>query len=133
MEARTLPGHGETLLIVDDEHLMTDLFTQSMSKRGFHVLAANDGQSALELLHAQKENVRIVITDMTMPGMDGIALSRELYSLDPELPVLIATGHDTDVQQLGVLSNVLGVVKKPYQIKALAEMIRSLLDSQSHP
>jgi|SRR5579871_5720071 len=119
----------ETLLIVDDEPMMTDLFRQSMTKRGFHVLTAAGGPAAQEIVAAEGDALRLVITDMTMPGMDGVSLARVLNEKAPNLPVLIATGHETDAEQMGLPPNVVGVVSKPYQHKALAERIRAILDN----
>jgi DNA-binding NtrC family response regulator len=125
MEAGKLSDSGATLLIVDDEPLMTDLFRQFMSRQGFRVLTASGGKEALESVAA--ETVHLVITDMTMPGMDGAALAHALFAQRPDLPVLIATGHDADAVQTGLPSNVVGIVKKPYQHKALAQQIREIL------
>lgn len=125
MEAEQLSDSEATLLIVDDEPLMTDLFRQAMSRRGFRVLTAAGGREALEIVAANA--VQLVITDMTMPGMDGAALANALYAQIPQLPVLIATGHDADAIQLGLQSNVIGIIRKPYQHKVLAEQIRKIL------
>ena len=132
MEAGKLSETGATLatlLVVDDEPLMTDLLRQSMTRRGFRVLTANGGQEGLDMVST--ETIHLVITDMTMPGMDGAALSNALYALLPQLPVLVATGHDTDAAQLGLPPNVVGVIKKPYQPKALAERILLILNLDS--
>ena len=65
MEAQTL--HSATLLIVDDDPLITDLFSQYMSRRNFHVLRAESGQEALEIVAREQADIQLVVTDMTMP------------------------------------------------------------------
>ncbi|HLK59738.1 MAG TPA: response regulator [Chthonomonadaceae bacterium] len=128
MEAEKLSDSGLTLLIVDDEPLMTELFRQAMTRRGFQVLTATGGAEALRIVSA--ETIHLVLTDMTMPGMDGIALAYALFTQAPDLPVLIATGHEADAMQLGLPPNVVGIIKKPYQHKVLAERIHKILGSE---
>ena len=127
MEAETLQISEETLLIVDDEPLMTELFEKFMSKRGFRVLTAASGAEALQIVEREQERIRLVLTDMTMPVMDGLSLARQLAARNPTLPVMLATGHDADMETARGLSNVVAVVRKPYQNRVLAEQIRDLL------
>ena len=121
------------ILIVDDEPLITDLFVKSISKRGYQVLAAHDGKTALEIIRNRNMDFRLVITDMTMPEMDGVALSRELELIAPSLPILIATGHYTDIDQLQAPSNVVGIVSKPYRTSELMDTIRMILNAEELP
>ena len=114
-----------TLLIIDDEPLMTDLFRQTMTKRGFTVLTAADGPEGLRL--ASEENVDLVVTDMTMPKMDGLTVARQLLSDHPHTPVMIATGHEADPDSIRDLPNIVGFVQKPYQAGLLADRIREVL------
>ncbi len=133
MEARTLQSPAEALLIVDDDPLITDLFLQYMTRRGYVVHTAQSGDAALELAKTESESLRLVITDMTMPGMDGLGLAAELARVLPQLPVLIATGHDFTAASLALTPNVVGLVQKPYQSRLLAEQIRQFLDSPDQP
>ncbi|HLJ57152.1 MAG TPA: response regulator [Chthonomonadaceae bacterium] len=127
MEAPTLQNPETTLLIVDDDPLMTELFRVSMSRRGFRVLTACGGREALGIVQADDSAVRLVVTDVTMPEMDGLELARELGRVRPDLPVLLSTGHDADMEVAAGLPNVLGIVNKPYQARDLAERIRAIV------
>jgi two-component system cell cycle sensor histidine kinase/response regulator CckA len=129
MEAATLLNPDYNLLIVDDEPLMTELFEKLMSKRGFAVVSAAGGEEALRMMGADDTVADLVITDMTMPQMDGLALAAELLRRYPKLPVMLATGHDADMSIAAGLPNVVSVVRKPYQHRALAETIRSFLNA----
>lgn len=111
------------LLIVDDDVLLTDLFRQSLTKKGFQVLEAHSGQQALTLL-AQRP-VHLVVLDMTLPDMDGIAVARSLAQSHPSLPVLIATGHDPDPADLP--ANVVEIVRKPFSFRILSDRLKALL------
>jgi CheY-like chemotaxis protein len=129
MEAETLQTSQDTLLFVDDEPLMTNLFETFMGKRGFHVLTAASGAEALQIVEREKDNIQLILTDMSMPGMDGLTLARELAILAPAMPIMLATGHDADIESTAGLSNIVSVVRKPYQNRVLAEQIREVLDA----
>ncbi|HZP81083.1 MAG TPA: response regulator [Chthonomonadaceae bacterium] len=126
MEAATLDESTHTLLVVDDEPLITDLFRQFMTKRGYRVLTATSGQQALATVEAE-ESIALVITDMTMPEMNGLEIANRLAQLRPRLPVLIATGHNTEDALANLPPNVVGIVQKPFQNKLLAERIHEIL------
>ena len=128
MDAETLQSTGEMLMIVDDEPLMTELFEKFMTRRGFQVLTAASGAEALRTIEREGESIRLVLTDMTMPEMDGLTLARELGRRMPALPVVLATGHDADMETTAAVPNVVAVVRKPYQNRVLAEQIRDILN-----
>lgn len=130
MEVTKLPEE-ETLLVVDDEPLMTDLLRQFMTKRGFRVLRAASGEEALTVVGQETGRIDLVITDMTMPGMNGIEVAEKLVERAPDLPVMIATGHDTGGAMETMPSNVVAIVQKPYHNRTLVEQIRAILDAKS--
>ena len=130
MDAMPQETPPHTLLIIDDEPLMTDMFRQAMTKRQFQVLTASSGPDALRLLAVPDTKVDLILTDMTMPDMDGLTVARELYALLPDVPVLIATGHDLDAGQMDLPPNVVEIIRKPYQMKALAERLREILSEK---
>ena len=133
MEARTLQSPTETLLIVDDDPLITDLFKQYMTRRGYAVFAAQSGDAGLRLAQEESASLRLVITDMTMPGIDGLELAAALALAAPHLPVLIATGHHVDTAALSLPSNVVGFIQKPYKTRLFADQIRQFLDHPDQP
>ena len=117
------PTAQPIVLIVDDDALLTDLFRQSMTKRGFQVLDAHTGASALALLNTQV--VQIVVLDMTLPDMTGLQIAQSLLQSHPHLPIVIATGHDLDPTDMPV--NVVDVVRKPFSLRSLATHLHALL------
>ncbi len=127
MDAETLRISNEKLLIVDDDPLMTELFQKYMSKHEFDVATAASAVQALKIVEAEQSGIRLVLTDMTMPTMDGLSLARELGHRHPALPVILATGHDVGMEAANDLPNVVAVVRKPYQNRALAALIRQIL------
>jgi CheY-like chemotaxis protein len=129
LEVSTLHPQEETLLIVDDEPLMTDLFLQYMSRQGYRVLVAASGQEALDIVSVEGDTIRLIVMDKTMPEMDGVEAARVLSESAPTIPVLIASGHDAGISE-NTLPNIVGIVQKPYQNRVLAERIRQILNTQ---
>ncbi len=113
------------VLIVDDDALLTDLFRQSITKRGFQVMEANTGANALTLLSAQ--DVQIVVLDMTLPDMTGLQVAQSLLQTHPHLPIVMATGHDLDPS--GMPANIVDIVRKPFSLRSLATHLHTLLTS----
>ena len=114
-----------TLLIVDDEPLMTEMLSAYLTRLGYHIETACNGQVALDLIRQKSNLIRIVITDMMMPVMNGVQLAFQLSLEAPDIPVLLATGRDAQETALNLPFNVVEVVQKPYQSKVLAESIKA--------
>jgi CheY-like chemotaxis protein len=125
VDASPLPDEHK-LLVVDDEPLMTELFRQYMTRRGFQVLVATTGAEAIRIA-GQEAGISLVMTDMTMPGMSGVQLAEALLTELPGVPVMIATGHDASSGIEGMPTNVVAVVQKPFQNRDLIRNIRSIL------
>lgn len=89
------PGrfNGERVLLVDDEALVRRAIVRRLSGRGLRVVEAADGREALGVVQDAEEPFGAVLLDMSMPGMDGQEAMAELHKLQPDLPVLIMTGH----------------------------------------
>ncbi len=83
----------ETVLIVDDEKNYPPVISAVLQEEGYETLMANSGQEALEVL--RKNEVALVLTDMKMPVMDGMALLEKIKSKDPDLPVMMMTAFGT--------------------------------------
>src|SRR5213593_3432513 len=82
---------AEKILVVDDEQSMTQFLGIVLRKDGYQVTTVNNGREALE--RVKSENFDVVITDIKMPGMDGIQLLQGIKKLDPSLPVVIMTAY----------------------------------------
>ena len=82
---------GSKILLVDDEIVFTDNISKLLTSRGYRVTAVNSGGHAIRLL--QEENFDVVVLDLKMPGMDGIATLKEIKKLGLFTETLILTGH----------------------------------------
>jgi PAS domain S-box-containing protein len=83
---------GELILVVDDETAVLQVIEQTLKKHGYRVITANEGTGAMALFAQHQADIKVVVTDMMMPGMDGPALVQALRHLKPRLPILGMTG-----------------------------------------
>ncbi|MCD6051026.1 MAG: hypothetical protein K0Q55_2429 [Verrucomicrobia bacterium] len=92
-EHATVPaGHGELILVVDDEPSILEVAKDILVRRGYRVLTASDGTEALALVAQNQSKVHLVITDIMMPFMDGVALVRSLRRMDPQVKIIACSG-----------------------------------------
>jgi CheY-like chemotaxis protein len=89
-------GQGETILVVDDETAVREVTKAILEANGYRVLLASGGKEALALFARHRQAIRLVLTDMMMPEMDGRATIRELRRLDPQVQVVAASGLASD-------------------------------------
>ena len=85
---------GGTVLLVEAEVTLRNMATMMITRLGFRVLVAKDGVEALEVFRQHQDEIRCVLCDLTMPGMDGWETLAALRALRPDLPVILASGHD---------------------------------------
>jgi two-component system, cell cycle sensor histidine kinase and response regulator CckA len=85
-------GSGELVLVVDDEVSIRGVVRRILEQHGYRVITASEGGEALELFTGRRAEVRVVLTDMVMPGMDGPRLIQALRGIEPRLPILGMTG-----------------------------------------
>jgi PAS domain S-box-containing protein len=117
-EALDREHHGDaTVLVVDDDELVRPVVAHYLSELGYTVIEASDGVQALELARATPQ-LDLVLTDVAMHGMDGIALAERLRRLHPDRPVLMMTGH-ADRRQLAGEE----VLEKPFTQAALGARV----------
>jgi PAS domain S-box-containing protein len=117
------------VLLVDDEALVRELTAQGLEAAGYAVLSVGSAAEALELLDTRE--IDILVTDLSMPGMDGLALIREAQRRRPALPAVLLTGFATDVAELamsGAISGSFSLLRKPVEAQTLAERVAVLLN-----
>jgi len=123
-------GQGELILVVDDEPSIREVARETLMTFGYRVVTANDGTDALAQFATHRHEIRLVITDMMMPFMDGPATIRALRKLDPEVRVIATSGlkantRHAEIAQLGVNS----FLPKPYTAETLIRTIAAVLES----
>ena len=104
--------HTKKLLLVDDEQDIRDVLEISLADMGYHIFSAGDGEQALKIF--KKELPPIVLTDIKMPGMDGIALLRNIKNENPDTEVIMITGHgDTNIAIKSLQYEAIDFITKP--------------------
>lgn len=115
-----------TILVVEDNADMRELFCTVLLDSGYRCLSAADGLEALGVM--EKEYVDLIVADIMMPEMDGYELTRAVRSSDRELPILIVTAKDQfDDMQKGFRSGADDYMIKPINIKELVLRVEALL------
>ena len=109
----------KTCLVVDDELEIRDMLIDSLTRFGFSVIAADSGETAVELLKSDRR-IDVVILDMIMPGLDGRETYFEMRKVRPELPVFVSTGYSSEGRVQDILNNGgIGVLHKPFTLEEL--------------
>jgi len=124
-----LRGHGEHILVVDDELFVLQISKEVLEVQGYSVITAMDGAEATALFAgSEKGSIQLVITDMNMPLMDGSSTIRALRRLDPDLKIVVSSGLLTNVNSasLGGLDTQ-GYLTKPYTAEHLLLMVQKVL------
>ena len=130
-----IPPHT-TVLLVDDEPIMRELMAEELAERGLAVLQAGSAQAALELL-AAGEVIDLLVTDLSMPGMDGIGLIDAVQQRSGGPPAILLTGHAHDNARLsahGSADCTYTLLTKPIRANELvAQIVRLLGTSPGQP
>jgi CheY-like chemotaxis protein len=117
-----------TILLVDDEHPLREAMRETLEAEGYSVLEGSDGKDALERLSSWQGGIDLVLTDLYMPGMDGVALARKLRCHNPRLPVLFMSGFPLDARAALAGASFL---YKPVTPAALKHVVRTALETAS--
>ena len=131
-QAEIPTGHGETILLIDDESAIREVAKAVLSQSGYKVLTADDGPSAVAIFAQQSKEISTVLTDSEMPIMSGIMLARILRKMDSETKIILSTARDNDCSE-AELSNV-GVqacLNKPYTRDTLLRTVDRVLHNNS--
>jgi two-component system cell cycle sensor histidine kinase/response regulator CckA len=119
-------GSGETILVVDDEGAVVQVVRETLEAFNYRVMTASDGSEAITLLATEAATVRLVITDVAMPIVDGIALAKFIRRAHPGLKVIIASGSN-DSQRREAAEHAHASLQKPYTADTLLRLVADLL------
>jgi two-component system, cell cycle sensor histidine kinase and response regulator CckA len=113
---------AQTLLLVDDEPSLLNFAGIILGNAGFSVLKAGGGREALEVFESAADAIELLVTDIRMPGMDGLALGRTLRRKNPSLKIIYVSGYPaTDELAEELERGTAGFLAKPFTPNSLAE------------
>ncbi len=121
-------GNGEVVLVVDDEENIRQITKATLEKFGYQVMTATDGTDALAIYAVHARDISVVLTDIAMPFMDGVAMIRALRKLNPEVKTIAMSGlvnpeHSAELSDLHVKS----VLSKPFTAEDLLVAVRDIV------
>ena len=120
-----------TVLIVDDEEPIRFLCEDLLKSVNYDVLTAEDGEKAIEVLKDKGDEVDIVVTDLRMPGIDGIEVTKRVKSDYPEVDVIVLTGFasiESAVESMKIGAS--DFIRKPFNLNTLLETISRLVEKR---
>ncbi len=128
-ESAHLSQGQETVLLVDDEEIILDLGQRILESRGYTTLMATSGEEALKIYEAQRNEIDLVILDVSMPGMGGYKCLEGLIKLNPKVKTIISSGYSaTGKVKAALESGASGFIGKPYMIAEMLHKVREILD-----
>jgi two-component system cell cycle sensor histidine kinase/response regulator CckA len=123
-----LAGRGELILLVDDEIAIREIAKGTLEAYGYRALTAADGTEAVALYAQHKDEIRVVLTDMMMPYMDGLATIRALQKLNPQVKIIASSGLTENAGAIDAgNAGVKTFLSKPYTAGKLLEALAEVL------
>ena len=126
---KPIQGGTERVLIVDDESALLNTARRMLENLGYNVTAVDSAIRALELFSAEPDGFDIVVTDLTMPKMNGFELSKQILKIRPDTPVVLCTGFSRTVtRETAKAAGVAEYLNKPLSMDELAKTVREAID-----
>ncbi len=117
-----------TVLVVDDEEMVRSVTKKVLLRAGFDVITAEDGRDALDVFRERREQIAVVLLDMTMPRLSGLETFQELRRIDPDVRVVLTSGYsEQEATQLLRDSGLAGFLQKPSTADAMIAKLRSAI------
>jgi DNA-binding NtrC family response regulator len=121
-------SHPPAILLVDDDQSVRETMADLLEMDGFTVIQAVNAAEALTLLRQEGGCVDLLVTDLSMPGDDGIALIQQARRIHLTLPAILLTGYAEQVSSVAMSSGGFHILRKPVQANDLLRQIMSLLN-----
>ncbi len=119
-------GHGELVLLMEDEEAIRELTRTSLENFGYRVVTAPNGVQGIARFEEYRDRIRVVVSDTDMPKMNGLAAVRAIKEMRPELPVIVASGSQHSSQEIKQMSDHrMTRLRKPYSLQELLVTVSS--------
>ena len=123
------PRGKEKILVVDDEESIVDLTKRMLERLGYMVTSQTDSLVALEVFRSKPEYFDLVISDQTMPKLNGAQLAKEIMQIRSDMPIILCTGYSSKIDDEKARSlGIKAFAMKPVRLAELARLIRQVLD-----
>jgi len=122
----------ETILLVEDDPQLRQLSSSVLAHCGYKVLTASSPEEGLEVCRANHQEIRLLVTDVVMPRMNGRQLAEQVLKISPQTRVLYISGYTNNaIVHYGVLDRGLWFLPKPFTLSALIAKVREVLDASA--
>lgn len=122
-------GKGACVLVVDDDRAVLTYAQKALQRAGYRVRMATHGMLALDIFEHHRDEIELIILDLTMPGTTGRDILRSLRQMDAKVPIVICTGFAHGGMDDDLLSQVQGFIKKPFRPNDLIEQVTEVLQA----
>jgi len=122
-------GGGQSILLVDDDHTLRNVLDEILKESGFNTLQASNGQEAVDIFTANSNTISLIIMDVVMPIMGGVAAARQIRAINQNIPILFQTGYgeQTELDAAASIEHC-DTLRKPLQVHELLMKIEEKLE-----
>jgi len=125
-------GHGQWVLLADDEKIVRDMGQRLLERLEYHVLVAEDGLKALDMFKQHQDKIALVILDLVMPRMGGSVAAKHMRALQEDLPIMFVTGYDLNSTLVDVKGiKGIEILSKPYRVDEFSQIVRRMIEGNS--
>lgn len=116
------------VLVIDDEEAVREAVADILQYEGVKVITAVDGENGLTTFSTYKDDVELILLDLSMPGMSGAETYQEIKKIDPKVKIIISSGYDEeDAGKTFLRQEATGFLQKPYKMNHLVTKVREYL------
>ncbi len=127
-----IKGGTETVLVVEDEDMLLELVRSTLEARGYHVLTARDGVEAVDLYKQHGQVIAAVVSDVGLPGLNGLESAAEIKRINPKARIILASGYlDPSLKDEMRKVDAKAFIEKPYDPDEVLRTVRNIIDSTS--
>lgn len=120
----------ETILLADDEEVITEVSRDILEMMGYKVLVAHNGREAVDIYAGKKDDIDLIVQDMIMPGMSGEETFFALKKINPAVKVILSSGYMINQQIEAVMGQgCRAFIQKPFRMEDFSKIIRKVLDN----
>ena len=131
-QASSINNGSETILLVDDEEMIIDVGKSLLLNLGYHVIAVNNGEEAINVIRYKGGQIDLILLDMIMPVMDGDKTFDQIRKIRPDIPVMLCSGYAINSRAEKIMrKGCNGFIQKPFTLSELSQKIRQILDYEN--